>query len=48
MIARDFLVRVWTAFNLSVGTSSCKNAVIWAWRVAQRERREVESPFCKS
>ena len=45
IISRDFFVCACTFRNLSVGTSSCRNAAIWAWRVAHNERRDVESPL---
>lgn len=46
-MARDFFVCACTARKVSVGTSSCRNAVICEWRLAHRERRESESesPF---
>lgn len=45
-MASDLFICSCTARKVSVSTSSCRNVLIRAWRVAQRERREpLESPL---
>lgn len=45
MICSEIRVCACADFNLSVLTSSARNAVTWALRLAQRARRGVASPF---